>query len=75
MEIEVKKLFLDQGFKYHFIAYVIVNAILIAVNLMNPSHLWFFWPLLGWGIGIAAHGYSVWKGRTPPKRGLPRMSR
>jgi hypothetical protein len=21
--------------------------------------IWFYWPLLGWGIGLAAHGLSV----------------
>jgi len=21
--------------------------------------LWFYWPLLGWGIGILAHGLAV----------------
>ncbi|MBS0251424.1 MAG: 2TM domain-containing protein [Proteobacteria bacterium] len=65
----------DQGFKFHLIAYVIVNAILIAVNLMNPAHIWFFWPLLGWGIGLAAHGYAASKALGRPKRPIPRMSR
>jgi hypothetical protein len=22
--------------------------------------LWFYWPLLGWGIGILAHGLAVY---------------
>ncbi len=75
MEIEMNKLLQDQGFKYHLIAYVIVNAILIVVNLMNPAHLWFFWPLIGWGIGLAAHGYAAYKAPVKPARGIPRMSR
>jgi len=34
--------------------------ILIAVNLIfTPDKLWFYWPLLGWGIGILAHGLAV----------------
>lgn len=50
----------DTGFFFHFSAYVLVNAILIAVNLLTtPNQLWFFWPLLGWGIGILAHGLAV----------------
>jgi hypothetical protein len=50
----------DTGFFFHFSAYVLVNAILIAVNLLlTPDRLWFFWPLLGWGIGILAHGLAV----------------
>jgi hypothetical protein len=27
--------------------------------LTSTRSLWFFWPLLGWGIGVAAHGISV----------------
>ena len=50
----------NTGFFYHFSAYVLVNAILIAVNLLlTPHKLWFYWPLLGWGIGILAHGLAV----------------
>ena len=50
----------DTGFFFHFSAYVLVNLILIAVNLLlTPDKLWFYWPLLGWGIGILAHGLAV----------------
>ena len=50
----------DTGFFFHFSAYVLVNLILIAVNLLTtPDQLWFYWPLLGWGIGILAHGLAV----------------
>jgi hypothetical protein len=24
-----------------------------------PNHLWFYWPLLGWGIGGSFHGLKV----------------
>lgn len=50
----------DAGFFWHFSSYVLVNAILIAVNLLfTPQHLWFFWPLLGWGVGLLAHGIAI----------------
>jgi len=45
------------SFYIHLAAYVIVNLVLLAVNLAtSPGNLWFVWPLLGWGIGILAHG-------------------
>jgi hypothetical protein len=28
--------------------------------LTSRDHLWFYWPLLGWGIGVTAHGFSVY---------------
>ena len=49
-----------KGFYIHATVYVFVNALLIAINLWtSPDRLWFFFPLLGWGIGLAAHGISV----------------
>ena len=48
------------GFFSHLAAYVIVNAFLLAINLsQSPGHLWFYWPLLGWGIGLFSHGMGV----------------
>src|SRR5207249_4353838 len=48
------------GFIIHLTAYVVVNAILIAINLTTSTqHLWFKWPLLGWGIGILAHALAL----------------
>lgn len=50
----------DTGVFFHLSAYLFVNAILIAVNLLlTPHTLWFIWPLLGWGIGILAHALAV----------------
>jgi len=49
-----------KSFYSNLISYAIVNVFLIILNLItSPKQLWFFWPLLGWGIGVAAHGMSV----------------
>jgi len=48
------------GFYSHALVYVVVNAGLAVLNLLtDPRYLWFVWPLVGWGIGLAAHGLSV----------------
>lgn len=50
----------------HASAYVVVNAILLAINAtqsVDPGHTrtwWAIWPLAGWGIGLAAHGFAYW---------------
>jgi 2TM domain len=55
------RLFGDLGFKIHFAAYVAVNLLLIIINLLTTPHLlWFYWPLIGWGIGLIAHGAAVY---------------
>ncbi len=52
MKIEEKK----RGFIIHLIVYVLINIGLVILNLLvNPEAIWFFWPLIGWGIGIAMH--------------------
>ena len=49
-----------RGFYSHLAIYLIVNAGLLLINLLtSPSSLWFYWPLLGWGIGVAVHGVTV----------------
>lgn len=49
-----------KGFYKHLALYVLVNALLLTINIVtSPTWLWFYWPLLGWGMGIAAHWVSV----------------
>jgi hypothetical protein len=48
------------GFFIHAVVYVIINALLVAINLStSPGYLWFFWPLGGWGLGLFFHALSV----------------
>jgi hypothetical protein len=32
---------------------------LAASLLTSPNELWFYWPLLGWGVGVLFHGMKV----------------
>jgi hypothetical protein len=49
-----------KGFYGNLIAYVVVNIGLMVLNLLtSPNYLWFFWPMLGWGIGVFFHGLKV----------------
>lgn len=44
------------AFYIHLTAYGVVNALLVAINLATSTqHLWFKWPLLGWGLGVFIH--------------------
>jgi hypothetical protein len=48
------------GFSIHLAAYLAVNTLLIAINLATSTeHLWFKWPLLGWGLGICVHALVI----------------
>ena len=49
-----------KSFYIHLFIYVIVNIGLFLLDVLSSTDsLWFYWPLLGWGIGILAHAFSV----------------
>jgi hypothetical protein len=49
-----------RSFYIHLGVYVGVNMLLFLINIIaSPDTLWFFWPLLGWGIAIVLHAISV----------------
>ncbi|UOK41187.1 MULTISPECIES: 2TM domain-containing protein [Flavobacterium] len=49
-----------KGFYGHLAVYVSVNIFFLVINLLtSPKDLWFFWPMLGWGIGVTFHGLRV----------------
>ena len=47
-------------FYTHLGVYILVNAFLFLRNILtSPDYLWFFWPLLGWGIAVGIHAFSI----------------
>ena len=52
------------AFYRHVVIYVLVNAFLAILNVIRtPDHFWFKWSVFGWGIGLVAHGISVFSYR------------
>ena len=48
----------------HTALFLIVNAGLTTMNLLRrPDHLWFYWPLCGWGLGLTLHAWIVYQHR------------
>ena len=62
------------AFREHAVAYALVNAFLVAVwwisgdfgkptfNDESNSYFWPIYPILGWGIGLAFHGWGAYGG-------------
>ena len=49
-----------KGFYGNLMSYILVNLFLLFINLKySPKHIWFFWPMIGWGIGVVIHGMKV----------------
>jgi hypothetical protein len=69
----INRILQNPGFRLHLIIYVAVNVLLLVVNLLtSPDKLWFYWPLLGWGIGLAGHAFLAYRHATRP---IPRINR
>lgn len=45
------------GFYIHLTVYVLVNLGLAAINFFSGGQRWHLWPLAGWGLGLAIHGF------------------
>lgn len=57
------------GFYRHATIYVAVNLFLLGLNwFRSPGHWWAIWSVLGWGIGLAAHGLQVFSSRWGSSR-------
>lgn len=55
-------------FRVHATVFIAVNLMLVAIwATTTPGYPWFLWPLLGWGIGLAAH-YSAVRDHLRPSR-------
>ena len=51
-----RRVSMKMGFYIHAAVYVIVNLGLFAISAMSGRGHWTFWPLAGWGLGLAIHG-------------------
>jgi hypothetical protein len=52
-----------EDFRIHLLIYIGINALLWVIwflNGANTSSLWPIYALLGWGVGLVAHWYTVY---------------
>ena len=48
-----------RGFYVHAVAFLVVNIALFALNALVGGVWWFYWPLIGWGIGLGLHAFGA----------------
>ena len=47
-------------FYLHLSKYIVVTLALLAINLIfTPKHMWVFWVMGGWGLGVVLHASRV----------------
>ena len=52
------------GFRIHLAVYVAVQVLLVVTWwLTGAGFQWFWFPLIGWGIGLALHAIVVYRPR------------
>jgi uncharacterized membrane protein len=57
----IRRLKAKRGFQIHAAVFVIINVLLVAIwASTGGGYFWPIWPFLGWGIGLAFHGWSVY---------------
>ncbi|QLG44012.1 2TM domain-containing protein [Costertonia aggregata] len=49
-----------KGFYGNLLAYCIVIPILALVNYVTTNFPWVIFPALGWGFGLAMHGFGAY---------------
>ena len=60
-ERAIERLQKKRDFQAHLLAYLTVNAVLIAVWAMTGSGLfWPAFPMLGWGVGVFFHAWDTY---------------
>jgi transcriptional regulator with XRE-family HTH domain len=51
-----------KGFYSHAIKYAIIVTGLFLFNLIkSPEHMWVYWVMFGWGIGLVVHALNVFE--------------
>ena len=57
--------FRRRAFWTHFVSFLAVNLFLIILNLItSPSYFWAIFPVLGWGLGLFFHWWSVYQSKS-----------
>jgi len=69
----VRRLKAKRDFRMHLGAYVIVNAVLVAIWAMGSrAGFWPAWPLIFWGAVVAIHGWWAYFGNSVSERAIRR---
>ena len=72
-EEELRKLALvrlkkRRGFGTHIVLYLAVNAMLVGIwAVTGAGFFWPIFPILGWGIGVAAYAWDVYGASRSPR--------
>jgi hypothetical protein len=59
-ESEAKRIIRRRIFFLHLAIYAMTNVFIFVIWVVTGGgHPWFLYPILGWGIGVVAHGVAA----------------
>ena len=59
-EAAIRRLQARRDFVSHLVAYVVVNAFLVAIwAFTGAGYFWPIWVICGWGIGLILHAWDT----------------
>lgn len=72
-EAAIRRLKIKRDFRMHLGAYVIINAMFVAIWAMGPrTNFWPVWILIFWGVAVAFHGWWAYLGNSISEREIRR---
>ncbi len=75
-EREARQILKRRAFYLHLSIFLAVNIMLVVIwALAGAGFPWFLFPLMGWGIGVVAHGASAFLMSHPDDIVLEREQR
>jgi hypothetical protein len=75
-EREARRILRRRAFWVHAAIYLATNIAVVAIwALVGGGYPWFLFPILGWGIGLAAHGAVAFLLASPQDLVLEREQR
>jgi hypothetical protein len=58
-------------FRAHLLAYVLVNAFLVAMwSVTGAGFFWPVFPIAGWGIGLVLHAWDTYRQQAPTEQDI-----
>ena len=64
-EVAIERLKNKRDFRSHVVIYLAVNTMLVVIwAVSGTGFFWPIWPILGWGVGLALHAWTLY-GQRP----------
>jgi len=62
LRLAKKRVWLKRTLLWHFLAYALVNMLLLAIYYLTTpgGYFWPVWSMAGWGLGLIAHAVTVY---------------